>query len=127
MAHVKPVTFIPKSGILHQIFHQTDMTVQVADWPSGGYSINLIQLLILLALAVIVVYVTEKLTKSKVGGLVAGVVITVIGAYIFQSVTNKVPDISIEGIRIVSSLIGAIIISVFYTLIRAQFSKGGGK
>jgi uncharacterized membrane protein YeaQ/YmgE (transglycosylase-associated protein family) len=124
---VKPVTFIPTTGILNQIFHQTRMTVQVADWPAGGYSINLIQLLILLALAVIVVYVTEKLTKSKVGGLVAGVIITVIGAYIFQSVTNKVPDISIEGIRIVSSLIGAIIISVFYTLIRAQFSKGGGK
>lgn len=121
------VSFIPNGGILNQIFHQTRMTVQVFDWPAGGYSINLIQLLILLALAVIVVYVTEKLTKNKVGGLVAGVIITLIGAYIFQSVTTRVPDLSIEGIRIVSSLIGAIIISVFYALIRAQFSKGGGK
>ncbi len=117
--------FIPttKGNILDLIFHQTKLTVWVFGWPSDGYSINLIQFIILLLLAVIVVFITEKLTKSKVGGLTVGVIITLIGAYIFQSVTKGVPDFSIEKVRIVSSLVGAIIISVFYTLIRARFSK----
>lgn len=115
---------IPSSGILDQIFHKTDMTIQVFGWPAKGYSINLIQLIILLLLAVIVVFVTEKLTKSKVGGLFVGVIITLIGAYIIQAATDKIPDLlSIEGVHIVYALIGAIIIAVFYTLIRAQFAK----
>ena len=115
---------IPSSGILDQIFHKTNMTIQVFGWPAKGYSINLIQLIILLLLAVIVVFVTEKLTRSKVGGLFVGVIITLIGAYIIQAATDKIPDLlSIEGVHIVYALIGAIIIAVFYTLIRAQFAK----
>ena len=115
---------IPSSGILDQIFHKTNMTIQVFGWPAKGYSINLIQLIILLLLAVIVVFVAEKLTRSKVGGLFVGVIITLIGAYIIQAATDKIPDLlSIEGVHIVYALIGAIIIAVFYTLIRAQFAK----
>lgn len=122
---MQPINLIPKTGILDLIFHKTDITVQVFGWPSHGYSINLIQLIILLLVAVIVVFVTEKLTKSKVGGIAVGVIITLIGAYIIQAATDKIPDLlSIEGVHVVYALIGAIIISVFYTLIRNQFSKG---
>ena len=116
--------FIPSSGILDTIFHKTDVTVQLFGWPAKGYPINLIQLIIVLLLAAIVVFVAERLTKAKVGGLWVGVIITLIGAFIIQAVTSGIPDIALEGVRIFSSLIGAIIIAVFYTLIRAQF-KGG--
>ncbi|HEX9038129.1 MAG TPA: hypothetical protein VF808_14185 [Ktedonobacterales bacterium] len=116
---------IPHSGILDLIFYQTRAQFQVLGWPSKGYAINLIQLIILLILAVVVVWVTERLTKSKVGGLVAGVILTLIGAYIIQSVTTSIPDFVFEGVRVVSSLVGAIIIGVFYTLIRARLSGGG--
>lgn len=115
--------FIPTTGIFNQIFHQTRATVQVLDWPNPAFSINLIQLIILLILAVVVVFVTERLTKNKVGGLGIGVVLTVIGAYLIQSFTKGIWDFSLEGVRIISSLVGAIIIGVFYILIRAQFSK----
>ncbi len=115
---------IPHQGIFNQIFYLTDARLRIFDWPANGYSINLIQFIILLVLAVIVVFVTEQLTKSKVGGLAAGVIITLIGAAIIQAVTTGMPDFLFEGVRIVSSLVGAIIISVFYTLIRARFTKG---
>lgn len=114
---------IPHSGILNTIFYQTDATFQVFGWPSKGYSINLIQFIILLILAVVVIFVTERLTKNKIGGLATGVIITLIGAWIIQSVTTGLPDFLFEGVRVVSSLIGAIIFGVFYILIRAQFSK----
>lgn len=114
---------IPHTGILNQIFYLTDARVQIFGWPAQGYSINLIQFIIVLVLAIVVVFVTEQLTRNKVGGLAAGVIITLIGAYIIQAVTTSLPDFVFEGVRVVSSLIGAIIISVFYTLIRARFSK----
>jgi uncharacterized membrane protein YeaQ/YmgE (transglycosylase-associated protein family) len=116
---------IPNSGILNQIFHQTDMTVQVLDWPVKGYHINLIQLIILIILAVVVLFVTEKLTKQKPGGVVTGVILTVIGAYLVQTYAKIPFDFAIEGVSIVASLLGAIIVSVFYTLIRGMF--GGSK
>ena len=116
---------IPNTGILNQIFHQTDMTVQVLDWPVNGYHINLIQLIILIILAVVVLFVTEKLTKQKPGGVVTGVILTVIGAYLVQTYAKIPFDFAIEGVSIIASLLGAIIVSVFYTLIRGMF--GGSK
>lgn len=113
---------IPNSGILNQIFHQTDMTVQVLDWPVNGYHINLIQLIILIILAVVVLFVTEKLTKQKPGGVVTGVILTVIGAYLVQTYAKIPFDFAIEGVSIIASLLGAIIVSVFYTLIRGLFT-----
>jgi hypothetical protein len=124
---VKPITFFPGNATFDTIFRQTKLTVEVFGWPKGGYSINLIQLIILLVLALVVVFVTERLTKGKVGGLAIGVILTIIGAYIIQAVTVGIPDILVENIRIISSLVGAIIIGVFYILIRARFSSGKEK
>ena len=123
---MKPITFFPGNSTFDTIFRQTKLTVELFAWPKGGYSINLIQVLILLVLALIVVFVAERLTKGKVGGLAVGVVLTIIGAYVVQAVTtsNKLPDLSIEGVSIISSLVGAIIVGVFYILIRARFSSG---
>jgi uncharacterized membrane protein YeaQ/YmgE (transglycosylase-associated protein family) len=114
---------IPHTGLLNSIFYLTDLRVQVLDWPANGYSINLIQLLILLMLAVVVNAVTERLTKKKPGGLLTGVILTVIGAYLVETFVNLPFDFAFEGVLIVASLIGAIIVGVFYTLIRGAFSK----
>ncbi len=116
---------IPHSGILNTIFYQTDMRIQVFNWPANGYSINLIQLIILIVLAVVVNFVTERLTSKKPGGLVTGVILTVIGAYLVETYAKIPFDFAFEGVLIVASLLGAIIVGVFYTLIRAQF--GGSK
>lgn len=123
LAAVPSFNPIPQSGILNTIFHQTDMRIQVLDFPANGYYLNLIQLIILIVLAVVVNFVTERLTNKKPGGLVTGVVLTVIGAYIVETFAKIPFDFSFEGVLIVASLIGAIIVGVFYTLIRAQFSK----
>lgn len=114
---------IPSSGILNTIFHQTDMRIQVLDWPAQGYYINLIQLIILIILAVVVNFVIERLTTKKPGGLATGVVLTVIGAYLAETFAKIPFDFSFEGVLIIVSLVGAIIVGVFYTLIRAQFSS----
>ncbi len=123
MAAVPSFDPIPHSGILNTIFYQTDMRVQVLDWPANGYYINLIQLIILIVLAVVVNFVTERLTSKKPGGLATGVVLTVIGAYIAETFAKIPFDFAFEGVLIVASLVGAIVVGVFYTLIRAQFSK----
>lgn len=115
---------IPTTGVLNQIFHLTSARLHIFGWPAQGYSINLIQFLILLTIAIVVVYVTERLTKSQIGGLAAGVIVTLLGAFLIQSVATRIPDFMFEGVRVVTSLIGAIIIGVFYVLIRGQFAKG---
>jgi uncharacterized membrane protein YeaQ/YmgE (transglycosylase-associated protein family) len=51
------------------------------------------------------------------------VILTVIGAYLVETYARIPFDFAFEGVLIVSSLIGAIIVGVFYTLIRGQFSK----
>jgi|SRR6185312_4169142 len=114
---------IPHTGILNTIFYQTDLTIQVLDWPANGYHINLIQLIILIVLALVVIFVTERLTSKKPGSLVTGVILTVIGAYLVETYARIPFDFAFEGVLIVSSLLGAIIVGVFYTLIRGQFSK----
>jgi uncharacterized membrane protein YeaQ/YmgE (transglycosylase-associated protein family) len=113
---------IPHTGVWNLVFYQTDLRIQVLDWPANGYSINLIQLIVLIVLAVVVNFVIERLTKKKPGGLVTGVILTVIGAYIVETFAKIPFDFAFEGVLIVASLIGAIIVGVFYTLIRAQFS-----
>lgn len=114
---------IPHTGILNLIFYQTDLRIQVLGVPANGYTINLIQLIVLIALAVVVNFVTERLTSKKPGGLLTGVVLTVIGAYLVETFVKLPFDFSFEGVLIVASLIGALVVGVFYTLIRAQFSK----
>jgi hypothetical protein len=116
---------IPHTGIFNQIFYLTNARLLILDWPKGGYTINLIQFIVLLVLAIVVVYVTELLTKNKLGGLAIGVILTLLGAFLMQSLTRSIPDFMFEGVRIISSLLGALIVGVFYVLIRAQFAKSG--
>src|SRR5262245_50207495 len=124
LADVSNLNFIPTSGIFDSIFHQTWIAVSILGQPPDGYKINLIQLIIILVIALAVNGVVERLTSKRVGGLLAGVVLTVIGSYLFSRYVLLPCDFSLEGVRIIAALLGAIVVGVFYNLIRAQF-KGG--
>lgn len=120
---IPSIEFIPKTGIFNQIFHQTWIQVSVLGAPDGGYRITLIGLIIITLLALLVNAVTERLTSSKPGGLFVAIIITIIGAILAASFINLPFDFAIEGVRIIAALFGAIIIAVFYTLIRGQFKS----
>ena len=68
----------------------------------------------------------RRLTGSKPGGMVAGVIITIFGAWLITHFVTLPGGLglSIEGVPIIAALLGAIIVAVFYVLIRKQF---GGK
>ncbi len=118
---IPSIRFIPNSGIFDQIFHQTWIQVSVLGAPEGGYRITLIGLIIIALLALLVNAVTERLTSAKPGGLLAAIIITIVGAILAASFVNLPIDFAIEGVRIIAALLGAIVIAVFYTLIRGQF------
>ncbi|HLZ21484.1 MAG TPA: hypothetical protein VKQ30_05115 [Ktedonobacterales bacterium] len=119
---IQNINFIPGSGILDQIFHQTWVTVSILGFPNKGYKITLIGLIIILIIALAANAITEKLTSRKVGGLFAAVIITLIGSAIFQAYVRLPFDFSLENIRIIAALFGAVVIAVFYTLIKGSVS-----
>ena len=84
-----------------------------------------IGLIIILIIALAANAITERLTSRKAGGLLTATLITIIGSAIFQAYVLLPFDFSLEGVRIVAALLGAIVIAVFYTLIRG--SAGGKK
>jgi|GEM_PF-898173 4-amino-4-deoxy-L-arabinose transferase-like glycosyltransferase len=114
------LNFIPNSGFLDLLFHKTDLSLQVFGQPNPPFSINLIQLLIVLFLAFAINGATERLTGRKVS-LALAVIITLVGAWIFATFVKLPFDFAIEGVRIIAAILGALIIAVFYTLI---FGKG---
>ena len=119
---IQNINFIPGTGILDQIFHQSWLTISILGFPKGGYRITLIGLILILIIAVAANAITEKLTSRKVGGLLAAVIITLIGSALFQAYVLLPFDFSLENIRIVAALLGAIVIAVFYTLIKGSVS-----
>ncbi len=120
------LNFIPNSGFLDLLFHQTWLSFQILGLFHPPFSINLIQLIIILIIAIAVSAIAERLTSKKMGGLGVAVLITLIGAYVATQFVHLPFDFGLEGVPIVAALIGAVVIGVFYTLIRAQFSSGKG-
>jgi hypothetical protein len=118
------INFIPNSGILDDIFHKTWLAVSIAGFPANGYKLTLIGLIIIMIIAIAANGVTERLTGKKVGGMLVAVLITILGSYLFQAYVKLPFDFSIEGVAIIAALLGAIVIAVFYTLIRGA---AGGK
>ncbi|MGZ3601286.1 MAG: hypothetical protein ACXWQR_16965 [Ktedonobacterales bacterium] len=123
LAAIPTYNFIPSSGILDDIFHKTWLAVSILGIPPSGYKVTLIGLLIILVIAIAANGVTERLTSKKVGGLFAGVIITLLGAWLFSVYVNLPFDFMLEGVRIIAALLGAIVIAVFYTLLKGQVSK----
>jgi uncharacterized protein YqgC (DUF456 family) len=113
------------SGILKTIFIDTWLRISLFGQPPNGFLLTLIDLIILAILAFAVNAITEWLTTKKLGNLFAGIVVTIIGALLMVAYVKLPFDFAIEDVPIVAALIGSIIVGVFYTLIRARFSKKG--
>ena len=111
---------IPKGSFFDLLFHQTNFSLQILGLLHPPFSINLIGLIIIVLIAFAANAVTERLTSNKAGGLFTAVLITLIGSYLFAAFVRFPFDFELEGVRIIAALLGAIIIAVFYTLIRGQ-------
>ncbi|HEV8191583.1 MAG TPA: hypothetical protein VGP82_08870, partial [Ktedonobacterales bacterium] len=85
--------------------------------------ITLIGLIIITLLALLVNAITERLTSAKPGGLLAAIIITILGSILAATYVKLPFDFTIEGVRIIAALLGAVVIAVFYTLIRNQFKS----
>lgn len=109
---------IQPGSFLDLLFHQTSLQIQVLGMPKPPYSVNLIGLLILLVIAFAANAITERLTSKKAGGLFTATLITILGSYLFTAYVLLPFDFRLETVRILSALLGAIVIAVFYTLLR---------
>ena len=127
LAAIPTINFIPRSGVWDSIFHQTWISVSIFGNPSGGYKITLIGLIIIVLLALLATGITERLTTHKPGGLAFAVVITILGSLLAAAFIRLPFDFIIEGVHIIAALIGAVIIAVFYTLIRSNMSSSSSK
>lgn len=123
LAAIPTYNFIPSSGILNDIFHKTWLAVSIVGIPQDGYRVTLIGLIIILVIAIAAMAITERLTSKKLGGLFAGVLVTLLGSWLFSVYVNLPFDFALEGVRIIAALLGAVVIAVFYTLIKGQVSK----
>ena len=115
-------------GILKTIFIDTALTFTVLGQPAGGFHLTLLDLVIIGLLAFAVTAITEWLTGRKIGNLFAGMVVTIIGAVlVLMFVRLPAPlDFAIEDVAVVAALIGAIIVGVFYALIRGAAPAAAG-
>jgi hypothetical protein len=128
LANVVTINFLPTSGILDTIFHQTWLAINVLGWPGGnGYKLTLIGLIIVLIIAAAATATAERLAGAKPGGMLLAVLITLFGAWLFSAYVLLPFDILMEGVRLVAALLGAIVVSVFYVLIRKQLGGGSRK
>src|SRR5215471_4148024 len=116
------------AGILKTIFIDTWILLSLFGQPAGGFKLTLLDLVIVGLLAFAVTAITEWLTGRKIGNLFAGMLVTIIGAVlVLMFVRLPAPlDFAIEDVAVIAALIGAIIVGVFYALIRARASSRGG-
>jgi hypothetical protein len=114
-------------GILKTIFIDTWIAISLLGQPAGGFKLTLIDLVIVALLAFAVTALIEWLTTQKLGKLFTGMVVTIIGALLMvMFVRLPAPlDFAIEDVPIVAALIGALIVGVFYVLLRARTSGSG--
>jgi uncharacterized membrane-anchored protein YitT (DUF2179 family) len=112
-------------GILKTIFIDTWVSLSLFGQPAGGFRLTLLDLIIVALLAFAVTAITEWLTGQKLGKLFTGMVVTIVGSLlVLMFVHLPAPlDFAVEDIAIVAALIGAIIVGVFYVLLRARTSS----
>ena len=122
LAAIPNLTFIPTSGPLDLVFHQSWLAFSVLGMPAGGYKLNFIDWIILLIIAITANGITERLAGRKAGGLLLATLITVLGSALVQAYITLPFDFALEGVRIVAALLGAVVIAVFYVLLLGQVS-----
>jgi uncharacterized membrane protein YeaQ/YmgE (transglycosylase-associated protein family) len=123
LSAIPNLTFIPTSGPLDAIFHKSWLAISVLGAPTGGYKLTFIALIIVVIIALGVNAITEQLTGRKAGGLLLATLITVLGAALVQAYVLLGFDFALEGVRVIAALLGAVVIAVFYNLLRGQGSR----
>lgn len=126
-ADVVPVNIIPTDGgLLDLLFHHTWIKLNLFGLfdKSDGFLLTLAGLIVLILVGLAATAVAARLAGDKPGkGLVSTVLITILGAYIFAAYVNlPFRDVQIEGVRLVSALLGSIIFGILFVLIRKQVS-----
>lgn len=124
LASVNKINFIPNSGILDTIFHQTWVRISIFGLPHGGYFLTLIGLILLLIIALAAAAVIERLTGAKPGKLWVTFLITLLGAFVFTAYVSLPFEIVLEGVALIAAFVGAVVIGTFYVLLRNAV-KGG--
>ncbi|MGE5333614.1 MAG: hypothetical protein ACM3N4_02855 [Nitrososphaerota archaeon] len=124
LAATSSLDFIPTSGFWDSLFHETWVSLSIFGTPSGGYKITLIGLVIIVLIALLAAAITERLTTKKPGGLGVAVLITILGSLLAAAILRLPWDFILEGVHIVAALVGAVLIAVFYTLIRSSTASG---
>lgn len=119
LAVISNLDFIPHSGFWNSLFHETWISLSIFGTPSGGYKITLIGLMIIVLVALLAAAISERLTTKKPGGLAMAVLITLIGSLLAAAVLRLPWDFALEGVHILAALVGAVLVAVFYTLIRS--------
>ena len=135
-AGITNIQIIPDSGILDTIFHKTWLAIDLFGVPNactpydckgcGGYAITLIGLIIVVIIAAAATAITKRLTGAKPGGLLAGILITLLGAFLFQAYVSLPFEVILESVHLIAAFVGAIVVAVFYVLLRNQV-KGTSK
>lgn len=132
IADVKPINIIPTDGgFLDLLFHHTWLKINLLGLfdKTDGFQVTLAGLIVLILVGLAATAVAERLAGDKPGkNLVTTVLLTLLGAYVFAAyVTLPFTDIEVEGIRLISALLGAIVFGVFFVLVRRQTSAKPAK
>src|SRR5258708_32478379 len=86
LANVVTVNFLPTSGILDTIFHQTWLAINIFGFPGGnGYKLTLIGLIIVLIIASAATGIAERLAGAKPGGMLLAARVPLFGAWPFSA------------------------------------------
>jgi uncharacterized membrane protein YeaQ/YmgE (transglycosylase-associated protein family) len=112
--------FLPTLGPFDLIFHRTWIALSVLGEPNGGYTLTLGGLLIVAFLAFVVNVFIERLTHRNTGGLVRAVAFTLIGAFLVSAYVALPFEVEVEGVRIITTLVGALVVGIFYNLLKGQ-------
>jgi drug/metabolite transporter (DMT)-like permease len=113
-----PNLVLPLNGFADTLFRGTWIQVSVLGYPSGGYRVTLIGLLVLGVLAFAVNGIVERLTGRKFGNTFATLLLVILGALLVGVFVLLPFDFAIEGMRIIASLLGALVVAVLVVLVR---------
>ena len=113
-------TVLPTTGPFDLIFHRTWIALSVLGEPNGGYALTFGGLLIVAVLACVVNVFIERLTHRSTGGLVRAVAFTLVGAFLVSAYVALPFEVEVEGVRIITTLVGALVVGIFYNLLKGQ-------
>jgi drug/metabolite transporter (DMT)-like permease len=113
------VTLFPNTEPWETIFRKSWINLNVLGmFGNEGFQINLAGLLIVLIVGLAATVITERLAGERPGkNMLAAVLITFFGAYVFGQFVALPFDTKVEQVPLVAALLGSIVFGVFFVLI----------